>query len=68
MHLPQVLDPLHDNRINRLSRMWVLPVGALRNPFMNVKPGWARAERQRVAVEGIDDECDVAVGRKLVGH
>jgi len=68
MHLPQIFNPLHDNRINGLSRMWILPVGALHNPFMNVKTGRARAERQRIAVEDVDDECDVAVGRELVGH
>lgn len=64
----QVLERQLDDRIHVREGMRVLAIAALVKPLHEVEVGRPPIQRQRVAVEDVDDECGVAVGGKLIRH
>lgn len=63
----QKLQTLLDNWVDGVWGVRVLAVGALGEPFHEVKVAGA-VKRERVAVEDVNDQSVVAVGGKLIGH
>ena len=57
-----------DNGVDSIGRVRVVPARALVVPLHEVEAGRLVAHRQRVAVEQVDDEREVAVGGELVRH
>lgn len=65
--LLEVLESLLNNRVDGLLGVGVLAVTALAEPLHDVEAVGA-VQRERVAVEDVDNEGVVAVGGEVVGH
>lgn len=65
--LLQSLDSVDDDGVDGLLGMRVVARGALGHPGHKVKVAGS-VERDWVAIEGVDDQGEVAVGGELVGH